>query len=1073
MSARRELIWDRWEEIDRILERLLEIDASRRGAELSRFCHGDPALERTLSALLAASEEDGRVNAGPTPRLVSAALEQRAASEAAPERVGPYRVIARLGRGGMGSVYLVERDDPSFPNRVALKLLRRGTDTDDVLARFRAERQILASLHHPGIATVFDAGTSEDGRPYLVMEYVEGRPLTAHCDAKRLDIRARLALFMAVLRAVSHAHGQGVVHRDLKPSNILVTEAEAHVKLLDFGIAKLVDPGDAREDELPTRPGTRPMTPGFASPEQVLGLPITEASDIYQLGLLLHELLTGARPFEDHSAREYERSVTTTEPDPPSRTLRTQPRAVPMSGVADTRALARMLTGDLDAIVLRCLQRDPAARYESVDALHEDIGRHLGGRPVAARRATRIYRFEKWFRRRASLLAVPVVASAAIAASWLIQGGSFATRFSDRPVRWLAAGRIVDETDGGAPHLAHQITELLVTNLARTGAVQVVRLPGAGEDVELRQAALQAGVTEVIAGSVRTLASGELELLLRRTRAESGRQLDSVRIRGANAFALVDRASTALLAQYGVRDATLQVAGVTTSNPRAYAFYIEGLVAYRTGDNRIADRFFHAALGEDSTFAMAAFHASRTTDDYDRHAGMQLLNRANRLAARASDRERLMIRARWAAAMDDPLLAVFADSLVRRFPAEPEGPYLLGVDQIHAGRFHEASAHLERAVALDSLSLHAPRAPCIACDALANIAVAYRSADSMVAAVRVGERWTRLQPASARAWHSLASSLLYAERYDDALRARSRAAALRVGGLGDLLFPGLVAMHRGDFDEADRLFRVHLSTGTRTMRVEASHWLAISLRMQGRWNEALEAAEALLEASRPGTPDDWWDIPARMHRALALLGSGRAREAAQLFEANVRSYPEYTVSRTARAHTWHLTHAGTARAADNDTAALAALAERIETIGAGSIYARDQRLHHYHRALLARARGAPEFEIEQHLRAALYSLPHGYSRINLELAESLLRQRRYAEAAAIAAAALRNSSESNGMYATRTDFHELLGRIWHAAGQPDSAAVHLRAAQNAWRAADPNMRPRIENIEVLLASIER
>jgi serine/threonine protein kinase len=1070
MSVQRDPLWDRWAEVDGLLARLLELDRGERSAELSRVCHGDAELERTLRDLLAASDAAGRFDAGPNPELMTAALEALAPEEPLPERVGPYRIIARLGRGGMGSVFLAERDDPAFPNRVALKLLRRGVDTDDVLARFHAERQILASLHHPGIAMVFDAGTSEDGRPYLVMEHVEGTSLTLHCDAHGLDVRARLQLFMAVLRAVAHAHERGVVHRDLKPSNILVTDSEAHIKLLDFGIAKLVDPDVAVDDSPTTRPGTRLMTPGFASPEQVMGFATAEPSDIYQLGLLLYELLTGRRPFENRSAREYERAVTTGEPDPPSRSLRRRPPAVATYAGSDARTLARVLTGDLDAIVLRCLQREPGARYESVRALHDDLARYLADRPVHARRGTLLYRLRKLARRQGRVLAVPAVVVLAIMALWLLfrdMNGS-----AGDSARWLATGRITDETDGAVPRIAEQVTELLALNLARTD-LQLLSLHDAEDDAVARQAALQAGVPELITGVVRAASSGGLVLLLRRFDTASGLLIDSVGVRGADGFELVDRGSAALLARYGVEAPALRVAGVTTADPEAWLFYIEGLTAYHRGDNRIADRLFHAALEEDSTFALAAFHAAETTDDYDRHTGFQLRNLAYRLAEHAPDRERLVIRARWAAEMEDPSLAAYADSLIARFPAEPAGYSLRGSSLHHAGRFLDAVADLEHAVALDSLSLHSTRVQCVACNALATIIVAYRMADAWDEAMAVSGRWARLQPASANAWHTLSSTLLYVDRFDASLEARGRAATLRVGHVDDPLFAGVVAIHRGDFEEADRLFGLHLRTGTAQTRVRTAHWLAISLRNQGRFEEALEVADVLLEASRPGTPDEWWDIPGRMVRAQVLFEMGRVHEAAQLFESNVRNYEEYSPSRQARGHVWQLTHAGTALAAAGDTAALAALADRVERVGARSSYGRDQRLHHYLRALLAKARGAPEHEVEQRLRAALYSLPHGYSRINLELAGCLLRQNRYEEAAVIAGAALRNSSESNGLYASRTEFHELLGRIWQAAGRTDSATVHVRAALNAWRNADPILHPRVTDLERRLGALLR
>lgn len=1062
--------WERWAEIDDLFERLLSVEPGRREAQLRRLSGGDADLERTLRSLLVASDVDGGIVAGPTSEFVEAALDDRGPREALPDRVGAYRVIRRLGRGGMGSVFLAERDDPSFRNLVAVKLLRRGVDTEDVLIRFRAERQILASLHHPGIATVFEAGTSEDGRPFLVMEYVEGRPLTRHCDAERLDVPQRLRLFLAVLRAVSHAHTHGVVHRDLKPSNIFVTREEAHVKLLDFGIAKLLDSPDTKDGTPPTHPDSRPMTPGFASPEQILGLPITKASDIYQLGLLLHELLTGTRPIADHAAGA---RLDIVDPDLPSRTLRGQRRTLPMRGVADARDLARILAGDLDAIVLRCLQPNPSARYDSVDALHEDIVRYLDGQTVAARRATRFSRVGKLIRRRVRVLTFPAVVVLAVGASWLMFRGPLSGARSGHSVRWVATGPIVDGTDHGVPRVGRQVGELLATNLARADELQIVRLPVAEGDPAIEPAALQAGAAEVITGVVQTLASGELELVLQRLDTGSGSVIDSIRVRGSDTFALVDRASAALLSQYGVSAPHLTVARVSTTSPQAYSFFIEGLTAFGTGDDRVADRFFHAALEEDSTFALATYYASRTTYAEHPHAGVQLLNRAYRLAEHASERERLVIRARWAAVMDDPRLGTYADSLVQRFPAEAEGHYLQGVALRYAGRFPEAIESLQRAVALDSLSLHATlKGPCVACDALEHIVSSYLLADSMEAAVRAGKRWTNLQPGSARAWHSLASALLDIESYDAALDAQRRAAGLRAGNRADQLFPGMVDIHRGNFEDGDRLFRLYLRTGTPRMRIQAAHWLAISLRMQGRWGEALKAAEALLDAARPRPSWDQLEILGHVAQALALLGSGRADEAAPIFEASARVYPEFSESRKARVEAWALTHAGTARAVAGDTTALKVLIERVDVAGTRSNYARDKRLHHYLRALLARARGAPEAEVEAQLRAALYSLSQGYSRINLELAESLLRQRRYEEAAAVAAAPLRNSMESNGMYATRTDFHALLGRIWYAAGEPDSARVHLRAARYAWRAADPIMALRVAEVDSLLAMLK-
>src|SRR5690606_25102516 len=252
-------------------------------------------------------------------------------------RVGAYRIVHEIGRGGMGVVYLAERADEEFEKRVALKVVKRGMDTDEVLRRFRHERQILASLEHPNIARLLDGGATSDGRPYLVMEHVEGEPIDAYCDRRRLGIRERLELFRAVCDAVQHAHQRLVVHRDIKPSNILVTAA-GEPKLLDFGIAKLLD--DSSPDATPhTRTGLRLLTPEYASPEQVRGAPVTTASDVYALGIVLYRLLSGRPPYEVHepSVAEAERALDREPPPPSVAAVRSAENG---AGEADARAVA-------------------------------------------------------------------------------------------------------------------------------------------------------------------------------------------------------------------------------------------------------------------------------------------------------------------------------------------------------------------------------------------------------------------------------------------------------------------------------------------------------------------------------------------------------------------------------------------------------------------------------------------------------------------------------------------------------------------------------------------------------------
>jgi serine/threonine protein kinase len=332
-----------------------------------------------------------------------------------PSRIGPYRVLRELGRGGMGTVYLAERDEPGLRKTVAVKVVSPGMASTFVLRRFRTERQILAALEHPGIARLYDGGTTDDGLPYFVMEYVDGEDLLTYCDARNLPIAMRLRLFLRVCEAVQYAHQSLVVHRDLKPSNILVTAA-GEPKLLDFGIAKLLGPPTDAEGAEETASVIRLMTPDFASPEQVRGDRVTTASDVYALGVVLYELLSGHRPYrlKGRTAAQIERAVLEQDVAAPSSALgRTEalvrgdepggltitPDAVSARRQALPGKLRRELRGDLDNVVLKALRKDQSARYATAAELAEDIRRYLEGFPVRAAADRRAYRLGKFLRR--------------------------------------------------------------------------------------------------------------------------------------------------------------------------------------------------------------------------------------------------------------------------------------------------------------------------------------------------------------------------------------------------------------------------------------------------------------------------------------------------------------------------------------------------------------------------------------------------------------------------------------------------------------------------------------------------
>ncbi len=388
---------ERWRQVEEIFQAAVERDGEERDDFLTEACGGDAELRREIVSLLA--YETARTLTGqPFQQAIKGAARSLPIEQIEPEapgdnligrRLGAYRVANLIGHGGMGAVYLAERDDAQFDQQVAIKIIKRGMDTDFIRERFLRERQILAGLDHPHVARLLDGGATEDGLPYFVMEHVAGVAITDYCEANKLSITDRLKLFRQVCAAVQHAHQKLVAHRDLKPSNILVNRDGAP-KLLDFGVAKLLAP-DA--DQTRTRTEQRMLTPDYASPEQVRGETITTAADIYSLGVVLYELLTGRRlrQFKTASPAEIERAICETEPAKPSDAV--SPETV------SAGKLQKQLAGDLDNIVLMAMRNEPERRYQSVEQFSEDIRRHLEGLPVIARQDTMGYRAGKFIRR--------------------------------------------------------------------------------------------------------------------------------------------------------------------------------------------------------------------------------------------------------------------------------------------------------------------------------------------------------------------------------------------------------------------------------------------------------------------------------------------------------------------------------------------------------------------------------------------------------------------------------------------------------------------------------------------------
>ena len=659
----------------------------------------------------------------------------------------PTASSRELGRGGMGAVYLAERVDGGFAQRVAIKLIKRGMDTDQVLARFRAERQILASLDHPNIARLLDGGSTTDGLPYLAMEYIDGQPIDEFADAQTLSIADRLLLFLQVCDAVSYAHGHGVIHRDIKPLNILVTPAGVP-KLLDFGIAKVLD--DPAAEVTSTITGLRLFTPEYASPEQVEGRHATAASDVYALGVVLYELLTGRSPYRlsSRALQDVAAAVCTTEPDRPStavtrspdaagdtlRRRRREPRAdhAIQVGAASARQLSRMLRGDLDTIVLAALRKEPGRRYPSVAAFAEDLRRYLDGRPVLARTDGLAYRAGKFVRRNRA-----VVAAAGLAAVSLTVLGAIAlptSRVEEAEpsllsTRALAARDrilVADFTDrtGGDTTLTAAVTEALRTDLAQSPVVRVLTPRQVRASLELmqrpsdivlddtlaREVALREGVKAFVSGSLARL-SGAYIVTVQLVSAQRGDALAAVRETAPDSsglIAAVDRASKALRRRIGESLRGLKgmpsLEQAATASLPALRLYTEAQRLVRQGHRQAAIDRFEAAIALDTGFA-SAYVGLGMAYGSEGNIGRALATRDHALAnqARLSYLERSFLVASTAHGNEDypTAIRVYTD-VVERFPDHVAAMNNLALAYRQSRQFQQAERWFRRAIDTDS-----------------------------------------------------------------------------------------------------------------------------------------------------------------------------------------------------------------------------------------------------------------------------------------------------------------------------------------------------------------------------------
>ena len=564
-----------WQQIKDLFGRALELDPAQREAFLDQSCDGDLSLRREVESFLAAS----------TNPIVNSPNTDGGHDRMIGRRLGAYQILKLIEPGGMSYVYLGFRADEEFRREVAVKIIQPSLERENLIRRFRHERQTLAALDHPNIVKLLDGGTTEEGLPYLVMDYVDGQPIDDYCDQHKLTIEQRLRLFRAVCAAVEYAHQQKVVHRDLKPNNILVT-ADGVPKLLDFGIAKLLNP-DMPEVGLLTVTGPQHMTPAYASPEQVRGERITCASDIYSLGGLLYRLLTGHRPysFKNYTAAEVERVICEAEPERASTVVNRTPddqsagdssaQLVTPESISQARGtqpdkLRRHLRGDLDKIVLKALHKEAKRRYSSAQEFSDDIARHLECRPIKARPGTLQYRAKKFVRRRKTeVVATSVVLMLAMALVYSLWRPTPA--LGDDAIAVVSSGATTATTDG--------IAASIVQNLSRIPKLRVVTVHlNTGEEMDARSISGKFGVKKILI--IRTIDNQEsVRLQIDLLDGANGSELWSDRydLKPPELLGAQDRISREVAQRLTTKlGKTVQFAKPPTENPEAYQLFLQG-----------------------------------------------------------------------------------------------------------------------------------------------------------------------------------------------------------------------------------------------------------------------------------------------------------------------------------------------------------------------------------------------------------------------------------------------------------------------------------------------------------------
>jgi len=848
---------EKWDQVKELFALALEREPEERSGFLRQACAGDDSLRTEIESLLSSFD------AAPTflEDCPAADLLSAQSRALAGKRIGAYRILREIGHGGMAAVYLAERADDQYRKHVAIKMLKPGTQKGEILRRFRNERQALAALDHPSIVRLLDGGSTEEGLPYLIMEYVDGARIDEYCDTHRLPIPERLQLFRAVCLAVQYAHQTLVIHRDLKPSNVLINK-EGVVRLLDFGIAKVLNPQWSPDATL-TRTDWRPMTPEYASPEQVRGAPITKSTDIYSLGVLLYELLTGHRPYPVRydSALESEWRRYNEEPEKPSVAVGRIDEKFSLDGSARTAItpqlvaeardirpedLPRCLRGDLDTIVMKAIRTEPEHRYPSAEEFSKDIERHLSGLPIKARKPTLIYRGGKFVRRHTeslvtATLILAVTAGVGVwAARWLRKQKNTEALPSAVHVRIRPSVAILGfknlSTRPDTVWISTALSEMLAAELAAGEQLRTIpdetvartKIDLGLSDVEslppdtLTEVRKNLASDFIILGSYLDLGEekgGQIRLDLRLEDTLKGETLAAVSETGTekSIIDLVSQVGARLRERFGLEKLSqIESDGVRAelpTNPEAMRPYSQGLLKIRAFDALSAQEFLSYAAAADPSFPLAHSELARTWSSlgYDSKA-QQEAKKALDEAGNLSREKHLLVEARFYETSRDWEKAIEAyQTLFSFFPDNLDYGLQLANAETAGGRGKDA---LKSLAALDALGLQTkddPRLDLARSEAAASLGDGKLRRDKAeLAAQEAGKQGAKLLVARARDLDCRALADLgeneKAKSTCEEARQIYEAAGDRSGLAQALHDMAEVPINQGDFAAAEKLY---------------------------------------------------------------------------------------------------------------------------------------------------------------------------------------------------------------------------------------------------------------------------